>query len=168
MFIFSHNNTQEIHDIFQVLAKFYLCLLAYEITDRQRSSWSIIGLRQSEHWITKIAFWMECSGLCPNMSYAVLWRFTCVVKTIYSFFLFEYVFLIIKTPFKSEGKFYFNVEIYSSLRMNKSMLLPARPTPQGNKSTESLSFCVFSIKLLSFVLDVNYQNHILQLSVCTD
>lgn len=168
VFIFSHNNTQEIHDIFQVLAKFYLRFLAYEITDKQRSSWGFIGFLQSEHWITETALLMEWIAICPNVFYAVAWLFTCLVKKIFFFFL-DMFFLIIKPPCKSEGKFYFNVEIYSAWEwINATFLpLPSSPSPPGNKSTKSLSFGVFSQMLFSLVLDVNYQNHILQLSVCT-
>lgn len=72
IFFFPHNNTQEIHVIFQVLAKFYLRLLTYLIIYRQRSSLSFIGLGQSGHRITNIALFPECHGILPNIPYAVL------------------------------------------------------------------------------------------------
>lgn len=161
---FPHNNTQEIHVIFQVLAKFYLRLLTYLIIYRQRSSLSFTGLGQSGHRITNIALFPECHGILPNIPYAVLsmlFHMPSEKKLTRFFFLF-YVFLTINTPSETEGKFYFHVEIYSSSRMNQSHIFF-----HGIKSTMSLSFCEFSQMLLFFCLDMNFQNHILQIYVYT-
>ena len=78
MFTFSHNNAQEIHDIFQVLAKFYLSLLTYETTDRGPREVSLVWVRVSADRQDSSFPWTW--GILPNFPYAGLCLFTCLVR----------------------------------------------------------------------------------------